>query len=93
MVNNGEFTSLVRFVLPASRDHIPNRFLQQSTLARVNWTGWSFTGTNIGGHVLDITSMIGQYPCEDLIAIRQWCKAEEWFPKEVHTEKEVTAME
>jgi len=48
---------------------------------------------DIGDHVLDITSMIGQYPCEDLIVTRQLYQVVGWFPKEAHTEKEVTERE
>ena len=48
---------------------------------------------NIGDHVLEITSMIGQYPCEDLIATKESYQVAEWFLKEVHTEKEVIARE
>jgi len=69
MVHNREFTSLVRLIMPASCDYTPNRVPQPSILAGVYWTGWSFTGRNIGDHVPCTTSMIRYYPCEDLVVM------------------------
>jgi len=65
-----EFASLFWLIVPTGRDYIPNWVLQQSALAGVFWTRWSFTSTNIGDHILHVAFIIGQYPCEDLIAAR-----------------------
>jgi len=70
VVHNREFASLARPLVPADRDHIPNWVRQPSIPAWVYWTGWSFTSTDIGDHILDITSMIREYPREDLLTTR-----------------------
>jgi len=79
--------------MPAGRDYIPNSVLQQLALAWVYWTGWLFMGTNVGDHVPSVNSVIWQYPCEDLIVTGRLYQAVRWFPKEVHTEKEIIARE
>jgi len=81
MVHDRGFTSFFRFLVPAGRDHIPNRVLQQSTLARVNWTGWSFTLTNTSDYALHITSVIRQYPREDLIVTGRLFRVVIWLQK------------
>jgi len=78
---------------PASRDHVPSEVLQPSIPIWIYWTGWSFTGTNIGNHVLDITPTIRQHLRENLVVTRQLYQVVGWFPNEAHTEKEVIARE
>jgi len=78
---------------PAGRDHTPNAAPQPLALAWIHWAGWSFTGTNIGDHVLQVPSMIWQYSREDLIVTGWSYGVVGWFQKEVHTEKEVIARE
>jgi len=93
MVHNREFTSLFRLIAPAGRDYAPNGVLQPLSLTWVCWTGWSFTGMNTGSHVLLVTSVIWQYPCEDLITTGRLFQVVGRFLNEVHTEKEVIARE
>ena len=47
----------------------------------------------LSDYIHPITSMIRQYPREDLIVTGRLFQVAGWFPKKEHTEKEVIATE
>jgi hypothetical protein len=84
-VHNREFTSLLWFTAPGSRDHFPNAILQPLILTLVYRAGWPPTGFNVSDQVVLGTVVVWRYPSENLIGMGQLFKMVGWFTGEEHT--------
>jgi hypothetical protein len=93
VVYNRKFISLFWVIAPTGRNRIPNAARQPLVLVWVRRAGWSFTASDIVGHVIPISTIVWQYPRENLIGTGQLCQKVGWSTKEENTSKEVIAME
>jgi hypothetical protein len=65
-VHDSELIPLRWLTAPTGRNRVPNMVLQPLILARVPWTRWTFPKSDISDYTRLITTIIWQYPREDL---------------------------